>query len=132
MKNFIYLLIAVIFISCGDKRPPQNPEMKVPSGIYTTPETKVVEIEFKEGESPYFGVSMQTGSANDRIVWFAFYKASDIEGNVVKQGATPCRYYQVALPYGEVAEHWGYGPITTRTADGRKHTIEIKLVNQPE
>ena len=134
MKKFFLMLLACALASCNTGNTPSQNElpMKLANGIWITPSTEVVEIEFEAGESPYFDNYMMTGAKTDHIVWFAFYKAYDIEGNMVKKGAIPCRHYQVVLPLNEVAKSWGYGPIKTIRPDGSEHTINIRLVNQPE
>lgn len=135
-KIFFAVVAAVIVCVCVSCNKNENNDklkaVKLEKGILTTSDTKVVEIEFKKNESPYFDVFMDTGNEKDRIVWFAFYKATDIEkGGKVKQGKVPCRHYQVILPLKEKAKRWGYGPIVTSREDGTEHVIRLKLVNQP-
>ena len=130
---FVALVAAVmsVFCACGDNAA-KPAEEKFEKGIFTTSATEMVEIFFQEGESPYFGVSMRTGSAKDNIVWISFYRAGDVDKNGnVKQGAIPSRYYQIMLPPHEVAKKWGYGPIVTQREDGTEHEIRLKLINQP-
>ena len=106
--------------------------MKCTQGIFITPDTKVVDICFENGESPYFDVYMTTGSEKDNIVWFAFFNAADIDNGRVLPGSRPCRYYQVVIPSSETAQSWGYGGLATTTKSGNIHQISWNLVNQPK
>jgi len=131
-KLFFFAIVCALFVSCDTGNNKKVlPAIEFDKGILTTSDTELIEIRFEEGESPYFDNYMDTGTENDHIVWFAFYKANDIDNGRVKQGAMPCRYYQVILPNGEKAKSWGYGPIITLRPDGTEHEIAIELVNQP-
>jgi len=137
-KVLLFVAVATLIMgvsSCknsGNTNTTDPSEEKFEKGIYTTAQTKVVEIEFQEGESPYFDVQMLTGNADDRIVWVSFYKKDDVNKNgEIRKGSVPCRYYQVVLPRNEKVKSWGYGPIVTTRPDGSEHTIKLTLVNQP-
>ena len=135
MKKTIFLIaLTAIVASCGSKDAKKSylSELKTENGIYTTPETEVVDIEFKEGESPFFDVYMTTGEPQDRTLWFSFYTKADIkETGEIKKGAMPCRYYQVVFPHGETAKSWGHGPLVLSREDGTEHIIKFRLINQP-
>lgn len=127
-------MVCLILASCNNgkrEETSKTSEVKLQKGIFISPETEVVDITFSEGESPYFDVYMFSASENDNIIWFSFYKADDIVDGIVKNGALPCRYYQVIIPGGERAKSWGYGEIVTTRKDGSEHKIGLRLVNQP-
>ena len=136
MKKVLFFAMLCLFLaSCNNgkrEEAARTSEVKLQKGIFTSSETQSVDIAFSKGESPYFDVYMFNATENDHIIWFSFYKTDDVVDGTVRQGALPCRYYQVIIPVGERAKNWGYGEIVTTRKDGSEHTIKVRLVNQPQ
>lgn len=108
-------------------------ELRGENWIVLSAQSDSVDIYFKEGESPFFEMSMLTGAPDDRDVNFCFFKKEDVSSKgELRPGATTCRIYVVSIPLHEVIENWSGSPLVTRRKDGTKHEIKINLVNQPK
>ncbi len=98
--------------------------------ITIRPETDVVKIHFKEGESPFFDVVMMTRKSNNVSIYF--FNANDVTSDgKIKSGATPCRSFMMFLPEGETVDRFGYGGIDLIRSDYTVHHIDFELVDQP-
>lgn len=151
-KNyFLFLVVGVcvialcsIFCSCGNNNKSQKEindfvaemradraEMEKYQMVHIRPETDVVKIHFKEGESPFFDVVMMTKKSNNVSIYF--FNADDVDSNgVVKSGKTLCRYFMMFLPEGETVDRFGYDGIDLIRSDYTVHHVSFELVDQPE
>ena len=133
MKKLLFFAVACLIAACSGKTEKVAlEEMKFQKGIFITPETKVVDICFENGESPYFDVYMTKGTPEENVIWFSFFNAADIDNGQVRPGCRPCRYYQVVIPSTETAKSWGYGGMVTTRKDGGEHRVTWNFVNQPD
>ncbi len=98
--------------------------------ITLTPETDVVKIHFKKGESPFFDVVMMTRKSNNVSIYF-FDKNDVTPDGKIKSGATLCRSFMMFLPEGETVDRFGYGGIDLIRSDYTLHHIDFELVDQP-
>ncbi len=99
--------------------------------VHARPETDIVKIYFKEGESPFFDVSVLSEKSNSVDVYF--FKAEDVtEDGRIKSGKTFCRMFTIFIPDGEKLDRWGYGGIDLIRSDYRLHHIDFELVDQPK
>jgi hypothetical protein len=98
--------------------------------ITLTPETEVVKIHFKEGESPFFDVSVLSEKSNSVDVYF--FNAEDVtpQGQL-KSGKIFCRMFTIFIPNGEKLDKWGYDGIDLIREDCTLHHVSFELVDQP-
>ena len=126
-------MLVIMLTACTNKSETRMGELMGENWIILNSQSDSVDIHFKDGESPFFEISMLTGSPDERSVYFHFFKNEDVssEGKL-RPGAAACRIYVISVPLHEVIEDWGGSTIITRRKDGSKHEIKIKLVNQPK
>ena len=99
--------------------------------ISPTSETKTVQIHFKEGESPFFDVSVLSEKSNSVDVYF--FNAEDVTSDGrIKPGKTFCRLFTIFIPKGEKLDKWGYSGIDLIRSDYTVHHIDFELVDQPK
>jgi len=140
---FLSVISIVFFGSCGNKNAKDvekqlaeireyHSEMEKYTCICLHADTKEVAIYFKDGESPFFSHGMTTGRPTDNAVVVDFFAAEDVtEDGILREGAVPCRHFNIFLPAGEDIQSWGQDIVLLRH-DGTEHVIHYKLVNQPE
>ena len=153
VKNYFFLVASVcvvfmgsIFCSCGNGNGNNKAQAQADSllavmkadremmdkyqMITIQPETDVVKIHFKEGESPFFDVVMMTKKSNNVSIYF-FDKDDVTSEGMVKSGATLCRSFMMFLPDGETVDRFGYGGIDLIRSDYTVHHVDFELVDQP-
>lgn len=151
MKKFVFFaIISVVLVSslssCG-KRSSQAPQSDIDSlvqvmradrefrekyqMITALPETENIEIYFKQGESPFFGVSVLKKDA--KSVDIDFYNADDVTpSGQILSGKALVRTFIIFIPKDETLKNWGYNGIDLVRPDGTIHHISFTLVNQPK
>ena len=152
VKNYFFLVVVCvvfmgsIFCSCGNGNGNNRAQAQADSLLavmradraeldkwrMTTirPETDVVKIHFKEGESPFFDVSVFSEKSNSVDVYF--FNTEDVtpQGQL-KSGKIFCRMFTMFIPDGEKLDKWGYGGIDLIREDYTVHHIDFELVDQP-
>ena len=149
VKNYFFLVVVCVvcsmFCSCGNGggrniqaeadsllavMKADRAELDKYQIITLTPETDVVKIHFKEGESPFFDVVMMTRKSNN--VSINFFNADDVTPDgKIKSGATLCRSFMMFLPEGETVDRFGHGGIDLIREDFTVHHVDFELVDQP-
>ncbi len=151
MKKFVFFaIISVVLVSslssCG-KRSSQATQSDIDSLVQVMradrefrekyqmitahPETENIEIYFKQGESPFFGVSVLKNDA--KSVDIDFYNADDVTpSGQILSGKALVRTFIIFIPKNETLKNWGYNGIDLVRPDGTIHHISFTLVNQPK
>ena len=151
VKNYFFLVavcvvfMGSIFCSCGNggnnKAQQQadsllavmkadRAELDKYQMITIQPETEVVKVHFKEGESPFFDVSVLSDKSNSVDIYF--FNADDVTADGhIKSGKIFSRMFTIFIPDGEKLDRWGYDGIDLIREDYTLHHIDFELVNQP-
>ena len=151
MKKFVFFaIISVVLVSslssCGN-RSSQATQSDIDSMVQVMradrefrekyqmitalPETENIKIYFKQGESPFFGVSVLKNDA--KSVDIDFYNADDVTpSGQILSGKALIRTFIIFIPKDETLKNWGYNGIDLIRSDGTTHHISFTLVNQPK
>ncbi len=153
MKNYLFLVVSVCVIamcsilsSCGNSGNGNRAQTQADSLLavmradrteldkwrMTTirPETDVVKIHFKEGESPFFDVSVLSDKSNSVDIYF--FNADDVTADGhIKSGKIFSRMFTIFIPDGEKLDRCGYDGIDLIREDYTLHHIDFELVDQP-